>query len=257
MASYTGTNWEILGGKAENSLLALLRGVAHRVGAWQSGAAQTKGSGMAEISLDEASRGVAFTYAVIALAAKLSAVDGEATRAEYLAFRALFPTDVAEDHKIRTLFAKAMHDGSPVEQYARQIAKLYPYRRALHTEVLDRLLKVASSDVELNTKELELLAKTAKIFGFTRAEWHELVRKFTVPQMSDPYQVLGISRQASLNEVKREYMRLVRAYHPDRHQAQKASADVVEIMSAKLAAVNAAYELVSREMQRNAKGAKR
>ncbi|MGN0613877.1 MAG: DnaJ domain-containing protein [Porcipelethomonas sp.] len=56
--------------------------------------------------------------------------------------------------------------------------------------------------------------------------------------MTDPYKVLGISPQATDDEVKSAYRRLSQQYHPDRQ-----SAGVMEdIANEKMAEINAAYD---------------
>ena len=53
--------------------------------------------------------------------------------------------------------------------------------------------------------------------------------------MADPYAVLGVDRNASDDDIKKAYRRLVKQYHPDLHPDDAAAA-------AKMSEVNAAYE---------------
>ena len=55
--------------------------------------------------------------------------------------------------------------------------------------------------------------------------------------MTDPYQVLGISRDASDEEIKQAYRRLAKQYHPDRNPGDEAAAK-------KMQEINAAYEQI-------------
>ena len=54
----------------------------------------------------------------------------------------------------------------------------------------------------------------------------------------DPYQVLGISPNASEDDIKRAYKELVKKYHPDQYQDNPLS-DVAE---EKMAEINTAYD---------------
>ena len=54
----------------------------------------------------------------------------------------------------------------------------------------------------------------------------------------NPYKVLGVSPQASDEEIKRVYRELARKYHPDRYQEK----DLSELASEKMKEINAAYE---------------
>ena len=53
----------------------------------------------------------------------------------------------------------------------------------------------------------------------------------------DPYKVLGVSPDASDEEIKRAYRRLAKQYHPDRNPGDEAAAK-------KMQQINAAYEQI-------------
>lgn len=189
----------------------------------------------------------AFTHALIALSAKLSAVDGAPTKAEYLAFTSLFlnPGDM-NDAQVRSLFVKHVSERSSALQYARQLVELTAQQVDLRHEIFARLVRVATADGMLNAAEMELLHAVGGALKlpaeFVRAT---LENCFTASGQS-PYDVLGISAKADDAAVRAAYMAQVHQLHPDRFQAAGASAQTVAMLSQQLAAVNAAYENVCR-----------
>src|SRR5262245_61981918 len=59
----------------------------------------------------------------------------------------------------------------------------------------------------------------------------------------DPYEVLGVTREASDDEIKKVYRKLARDYHPDRNPGDKAA-------EARFKEVQDAYDILSDKKKR-------
>lgn len=64
--------------------------------------------------------------------------------------------------------------------------------------------------------------------------------------ITDPYKVLGVSRDATDDEIKKAYRELARKYHPDNYNGNPL-ADLVE---EKMKEINEAYEMIQKERSR-------
>ena len=60
--------------------------------------------------------------------------------------------------------------------------------------------------------------------------------------MKNPYEVLGVSPNASDDEVKKAYRELVRKYHPDKYR----DSDLADLATEKMKEINAAYEEIGK-----------
>lgn len=66
--------------------------------------------------------------------------------------------------------------------------------------------------------------------------------------MNNPYSVLGVSQDASMDEIKNAYRELARKYHPDNYEENP----LKDLAEEKMAEINAAYDQII--AQRNANG---
>ena len=62
--------------------------------------------------------------------------------------------------------------------------------------------------------------------------------------MNDPYSILGVSREASDDEIKAAYRALVKKYHPDNYESDN---PLGELANEKMQEINRAYDEIQRE----------
>lgn len=203
----------------------------------------------------EYERQVAFTLAVIALAAKMAKADGVVTRAEIDAFKRLFQIPPAEVHKVGAMFDEARKTSDGFEVYAAQIAGMFSDSPAVLEELLHALFQIAQADGALHPNEVSFLARVAQIFGFSPAHFETIRARAAAGGASsgaeaggeDPYAVLGLARSATDQEVKDTYRRLLRENHPDVLTAKGMPPELVANANRTMAAINAAFDRIKRE----------
>ncbi len=61
--------------------------------------------------------------------------------------------------------------------------------------------------------------------------------------MKTPYEILGVSPNASDDEIKKAYRSLARKYHPDKYR----DSDLADLANEKMKEINAAYEEIQKE----------
>ena len=115
-------------------------------------------------------------------------------------------------------------------------------------------LNLAYIDGEFNKSEQDIIRNIAYGFGIDKETLDEIIYKFDsfygsrfgadhdeISQENDAFEVLGLSKNASLDEVKARYKELVRQYHPDILMGRGESKEVIERSTKKLQEINEAY----------------
>ena len=188
----------------------------------------------------------AFTAAVIGLSAKLSKSDGVALQIEEATFERLFPVPAGEIGNVRRLFRLAAQDVAGYESYAGQVARALADKPELKRDVFDALLHIASADGVLHQGEDRFLSTVAATFEYTPAEYRAMRARF-VADATDPYVVLGLSRDAPNAALKAHYLELVREHHPDALAGKGLAEQLRRVAERKLATLNAAWDEIAKE----------
>ena len=64
--------------------------------------------------------------------------------------------------------------------------------------------------------------------------------------MNNPYRILGVSPNATDDEIKQAYRELARKYHPDKYR----DSDLADLAEEKMKEINAAYEEIQQAAQK-------
>lgn len=193
-------------------------------------------------------RDAAFTLALVALSAKMAVADGIVTASEVRAFKAMVEVPAGAEGQIERLFDLAQQDVAGFEAYARKIRRLFADSPETLEHVLDGLFQIAAADGMIHEAEFEYLRAVSTIFGFDEVRFEQIAAQHLVEDDgTDPYLVLGLVPSATDEEIKRVYRALVRDNHPDRMAANGVPPEMMAIATAKMAAINAAYDAIGRQ----------
>jgi DnaJ like chaperone protein len=192
---------------------------------------------------------VGFTIAVIALGAKMAKADGVVTEVEIQAFHQVFTAPPEEQANVDFFFDLARRSTTGAETYARQAAKLLDGDKAVLEDLLGALFHIAKADGAFAPGEDDYLRRIARIFGFDETEYrriraYHLGAETGAGYEEDPLLILGLEPGATADEIKARWRQLVGENHPDRAMAQGLPAEFVSIATAKLARINAAYDML-------------
>ncbi|PSJ63662.1 J domain-containing protein [Pseudaminobacter soli (ex Li et al. 2025)] len=197
----------------------------------------------------ELRRRVAFSVAMIALSAKMAKADGVVTQDEIHAFREIFSVPPEEARNVARLYDIAKQDVAGFEIYAERMARLCGTGHkncAMLEDILDGLFHIAKADGVLHERESYFLKRVSEIFEISDEHYQTILARHLDLGETDPYRVLGIERGRPFADVRAHYRRLIAHHHPDRLIARGLPEEFVRIATTRVAAINAAYELIEK-----------
>lgn len=191
-------------------------------------------------------RSVAFTIAVIALGAKMAKADGLVTRDEVTAFREVFQIAEGDQDGAARVFNLARQDVTGFEEYAKRIASMFNDQPEMLHDLMEGLFHIAMADGTYHPNEDAFLDEVARIFGLSEDDFAALKARFVPDTSPLPHTVLGISPNATQQEARAAWRRLVRENHPDALVARGLPEEAVRMAEKRLIDINRAWETLSR-----------
>jgi DnaJ like chaperone protein len=139
---------------------------------------------------------------------------------------------------------------------------------------LEIQLSTALADGELHPAEQKILLEISQLLGFSRfkferllamavaqtrfrdyqsqsGEYREAKPHITETQLSEAYQLLGVTVSASDDEVKKAYRRLVSQNHPDKLVSKGLPEEMMKLATQKTQEIKRAYDLISESRKNN------
>ncbi len=196
---------------------------------------------------------VGFTIAVLALGAKMAKADGTVTRDEVTAFRRIFTFPPGEEDHAARVFDLARQDVAGFDAYARKIGRLFnPEGRRICADdhhvlvdVLEALFQIALADGSYHEGEDAFLTQVAQEFGLDETCFRIVRSRLVEGAPRDPYDVLGLPRDATVEDARRAWKALVRDTHPDVMQARGVPPEAMKLAERRLMVINEAWKEIS------------
>ena len=188
---------------------------------------------------------VGFAIATVALGAKIAKADGLVTRNEVAAFREVFIIPPGEEKNVARVYDLARQDVAGFEDYARRIRGMFGQGATQLGDLLEGLFHIAVADGDYHPEENEFLDRVARIFDLPEREFMRIRAEFVADAERDPYDVLGIPHDATVEQARAAWRALVRETHPDRIIAHGLPEECVRLAEKRLITVNEAWEKIA------------
>ena len=153
------------------------------------------------------------------------------------------------------LFDEGKKSDFPAEEVIIQFKKECMRRSNLIQMFLEIQISTALADGYLHKNEKSLLESIAHDLGFERYQFESLLARLQgfanfedensgVKKLEAAYELLGVDRTCSDQELKKAYRRQMNQHHPDKLVAKGLPDEMIEIATQKTQDIKAAYEII-------------
>ena len=187
-------------------------------------------------------RKIGFTIAVIALSAKMAKADGIVSKEEVNAFSQIFEIPKGQEKHVSNVYNLARQDIAGYEIYAKKIAKMLKNKKILLENIIEGLLFISIADGAYHPKEDKFVNNVASIFSIKRGRLEYLKNMYIDTSANSYYKILNVSPGDNLEQIRKQWKKLVLAHHPDRVLARGLPEEAIRLTTVKLARINEAWE---------------
>lgn len=197
----------------------------------------------------EEARQMTFFVAAFSMLAKLSKADGKITESEIRSIEEFMKRDLhlnSESRKVAIdIFRAATNSNETFESFALQFHDAFRGQPQILEVMVDILLRVAASDGTVNPEEERLIRSAVRIFGFSETAYQSIRARY-IRNDDGAYSVLSLSVSATDDEVKKQYRKLVREYHPDTIASKGLPEEFTKFAEEKFREIQDAYDTIKK-----------
>jgi len=185
-----------------------------------------------------------FAVSMMVLIAAVMKADGKVVKSEldYVKTFLVSRFGVDSAREALKMLKDLLDQNIPVRDVSYQVKSRLDYHSRL--ELLHLLYGVAQADGRIHESELKLLEQIGYYLGLSSSDQQTLKNMFV--QITDSaYKILGISRNSTIDEIKKAYRKLATKYHPDK--VSYLGEDFRKDAEEKFQKINEAYEKIKKE----------
>ena len=185
-----------------------------------------------------------FALCIIVLSAKIAKADGEVTKEEIYTFKEKFNIQSEEMSEVSKIFNEAKKSSFGFKNIADQVGNLFSDNKVLLEQLLNNLFYIAEADGLTSINELEVLRSISQSFHFNETDFQRIFHSRLNNKESDPYKILGVTREDSDNNIRKKWIELSKEHHPDYLIAKGMPKEFIKEANKELSSINLAYDKI-------------
>ncbi|RAK06935.1 DnaJ like chaperone protein [Halanaerobium saccharolyticum] len=193
-----------------------------------------------------------FFTSIFSMLAKFAQADGTVSRSEIKTIDRFIKNELKLQGEARRLaisiFDEAKRKNNSFEEYAQQFYDNFKNEQTLVLGMFDLLLKVAVADNDFHHKEEQYIKKAKKIFKINDSQYESIRSQYLdTNDLEKYYKILECSPEADFKEVKRQYRKKAKDFHPDNVIGKGLPEEFVDFAEQEFKKINNAYETIKAE----------
>ena len=185
-----------------------------------------------------------FALCIIVLSAKIAKADGQVTKEEIYTFKEKFNIQAEEMSEVSKIFNEAKKSSFGFKNIADQVGNLFSDNKVLLEQLLNNLFYIAEADGLTSINELEVLRSISQSFHFNETDFQRIFHSRLNNKESDPYKILGVTREDSDNNIRKKWIELNKEHHPDYLIAKGMPKEFIKEANKELSSINLAYDKI-------------
>ena len=168
------------------------------------------------------------------------------TKDEIYAFKEKFNISEKDMKKVSSIFNEAKKSTYGFEPIAMQIQSLFNNNQLVLEELLNNLFYIAEADGNVSESELKYLKTISNIFHFDEKIFNRIYATRQKSKNTDPYKVLGVSRNDSDSDIRKAWLKLTKDHHPDNLIAKGMPPEFIDQANNEMSSINTAYDRIQK-----------
>jgi DnaJ like chaperone protein len=191
-----------------------------------------------------------FFVATFSMLAKLAKADGRISAEEIETIEHFMTQELNLSPESKRyaaqVFQVAIDSPTPFHDFAVQFYNQFQHQPQLLDLMIDVLLRVSLADGTLSESEEDLIRSAARIFHFGEQKYKELKSRYA-PDLERYYAILGADARASDEDIKKQYRKVVKEFHPDKIASKGLPEEFTKFAHDKFREIQEAYDVIKQE----------
>ena len=192
---------------------------------------------------------VSYFVCIFSILGKFAKIDGQVTRDEIAVveeFISHMNMPEREKQFAKQIFNEAKRSEFTIDEFAEQFYVLNKHQPTVMISFLDVLLKLALADGTLHTKEEHALNRIKNIFHISDQQFDSLKGVY-FKDVEKYYKILNCKSSSSDQEIKSNYKKLVKEFHPDTIISKGLPEEFVQFATDRFQEIQGAYDKIKEE----------